>query len=195
MRIRYIYILLSLLLIGCSDYTPTPKPRGYARIERKDTIQEVKFEEQQFSFSYLSDATVSYVKSEGKNDIWFNISYHDYDADIYCTYFPVSRKTLSGALEDTYQLAYSHAVKADGIDQVFYSDSINHIYGVMYDIKGDVASPVQFYITDSVSNFLRGSLYFQDIVKQDSVSPVIDFIRGDIVRIMESLRWKNTHSG
>ena len=85
--------------------------------------------------------------------------------------------------------AYSHAVKAESISQTQFSDSLKHLSGLIYDIKGSVASPVQFYVTNSSSRFMRGALYFDDVVKSDSIAPVVAFLRDDIVRMMESLQW------
>jgi gliding motility-associated lipoprotein GldD len=61
---------------------------------------------------------------------------------------------------------------------------------MLYNIKGNTASSVQFYLTDSVNHFLRGSLYFDVKPNKDSLAPVINFIRGDIEHFMESFSWK-----
>jgi len=65
------------------------------------------------------------------------------------------------------------------------------VYGILYDLKGNTASSVQFYVTDSVKHFLRGSLYFEAVPDADSLAPVINFFRGDIVHLIETLKWKN----
>lgn len=189
MKISILYIFLFLFMVSCSN-DPVPKPKGYARIDRKSGVQEIKFDNPYFSFIHSSDAIVGYIKPIKETDVWFNIFYTDFNADIHCSYFPITKQTLAKTLEESYRLAYSHAVMADGIEQVLYSDSIHHTYGVIYNIKGNVASPLQFYMTDSVSNFLRGSLYFNEIVKQDSIAPVKEYLYRDIMQLMESLRWK-----
>ena len=45
----------------------------------------------------------------------------------------------------------------------------------MYDLKGNTASSLQFFVTDSTRNFLRGSLYFNAEPNKDSLAPVMDF--------------------
>ena len=80
-------------------------------------------------------------------------------------------------------------MRAESILQTQFSDSLKHLSGLIYDIKGSVASPVQFYVTNNSSKFMRGALYFNDAVKSDSIVPVVAFLRDDIVRIMESLQW------
>lgn len=181
--------LIFITFFSCSEHTP--KPKGYPRIDRT-YVEMDTFRHKAFSFLYPHDAIVEQVKKEVNNGYWFNISYPSYKAIIYCTYLPSDRKKLPSILEDSYQLAYSHALKADGISQSAFTDSIHHKEGIVYDIKGNVAVPIQFYVTDGDANFLRGSLYFDQLVNPDSVAPVVSFIRQDIVSLIESLEWKKS---
>lgn len=190
-NIVFLLMLLSVILSSCNEYTP--KPKAYPRIERQK-VELAKFEQAAFSFQYPSSAKIEEVKDTHQEGFWFNILYPEFDAVIYCTYLPITKKTLGKALDDSYQLAYSHASKADGISQVLYSNPLHHAFGGIYNIEGAVAVPVQFYVTDSVSNFLRGSLYFNQIVNADSIAPVRDFLRNDIVSIMESLEWGSVNT-
>lgn len=186
MRIRILYFLFVVVFLSCNEYTP--KPKGYQRITRQqeDTL---RLDNPKFSFLYPSDVLIEYLKPESKPEIWFNIVYPDYNAILYCTYIPLLNQDLPKILDDSYQLAYSHVSMAQGISQTQFTDSLHHVHGIIYDIQGSVASPVQFYVTDNTSNFLRGSLYFGEVAKADSVAPIVSFIRNDIVRIMETLEW------
>ena len=65
------------------------------------------------------------------------------------------------------------------------------VFGILYDLKGNTASAVQFYVTDSLNHYLRGSLYFAAEPDADSLKPVIDFFREDIIHLIETLKWKN----
>ena len=65
----------------------------------------------------------------------------------------------------------------------------NKVYGVLYDIHGNSASNLQFFATDSIENFLRGSLYFNTIPNADSLQPVKDYIKEDLQNLIESLKW------
>ncbi|MDH6310837.1 gliding motility-associated lipoprotein GldD [Dysgonomonas sp. PFB1-18] len=190
MRKLFPFIFI-LVFLSCNEYTP--KPAGYPRIERVETRM-ARFEYPRFSFLYPASTLLEEVPKAGQDGFWFNISYPSYNAVIYCTYLPVDRHTLSKALDDSYQLAYSHASKADGISQSQFADSLQHTSGIIYDIKGSVAVPLQFYITDNLSGFLRGSLYFDQKMDPDSIAPVVAFIREDIVRMMESLEWRNPNN-
>lgn len=186
------FLIICFIFISCSEYTP--KPVGYPRINRTESVL-VKYEYPAFTFLYPAGCRIEEVNEGHEQGFWFNISYPIYDAILYCTYLPVDKKKLSGALEVSYHLAYSHALKANGIQQSQFTDSLHYTSGIIYDIKGSVASPVQFYITDNTSNFLRGSLYFNQQVNPDSIAPVVGFLREDIVGLMESLEWKNIKAG
>jgi len=73
-----------------------------------------------------------------------------------------------------------------------YLDPDHEVYGLIYDIKGsDAASSYQFYLTDSLSKFVRGALYFNLVPNNDSLSPVIDFLKVDLEHMITSFRWKN----
>lgn len=183
--------MLILLFVSCSDYTP--KPKGYSRIAKK-VNESVELKNPEFSFLYPSNAKLEYLESQADSEIWFNIVYPEYNATIYCTYVSTRRENIPGLLEDSYKLAYSHTAKAESISQAQFSDSLGNAIALIYDIKGSVASPVQFYVTDNTSNFMRGSLYFDRVVNPDSISPVVSYLREDVVNIIETLRWKHSNT-
>lgn len=188
MKPRMLCLFIVSTLLSCNEYTP--KPKGYQRVVRPQ-VEVIKFSGTKFSFLYPGDTYIEPLTSEAEPELWFNLHYKQYNATLHFTYIPLSTRNLNEILDDSYRLAYSHVSMAQGISQTQFSDSLHHTFGIMYDIQGSVASPVQFYVTDNTSNFLRGSLYFDQMVKSDSVAQVVSFIRNDIVHIMESLEWKN----
>lgn len=108
---------------------------------------------------------------------------------VYCTYLPISRLTLPKVLDDSYRLAFSHSVKADGIIQQTYSNADSRVSGTVYSIEGNVATPIQFFLTDSVSHFFRGSFYYADKVNSDSVAPITEFVMKDIQEMIDTFSW------
>jgi gliding motility-associated lipoprotein GldD len=99
-------------------------------------------------------------------------------------------KDLAQLLEDSHTLAYNHAIRADAINEKIYVNPQKKVYGTIYMIDGNAASPLQFYLTDSTNNFLRGALYFREVPNIDSLRPVIDFLTPDIIRLIETTEWK-----
>jgi gliding motility-associated lipoprotein GldD len=84
----------------------------------------------------------------------------------------------------------NHITKADAINEQLINDSEKRIFGIFYDLKGNTASAVQFYVTDSTKHYLRGSLYFEAEPNADSLAPVIEFFREDVIHLIETLKWK-----
>ena len=120
---------------------------------------------------------------------WINVSFPRFRCKIHLTY-----KSISGnfdeVMEDSRRLVYKHTIKADAIGETFYENPSSRVYGILYEIKGNAATPLQFALTDSVRHLFRGSLYFDCIPNKDSLAPVVSFLDDDIAHIMETLIWK-----
>lgn len=181
-------ILFVVVFISCNNEY-TPKPKGYQRIERHVSMDK-KFDMPLFSFSYPNDINIAEERIVNEREYWFNILYPEYNVTLYCSYLPVTKETLPSVIEDSYRFAFGHSSMAEGISQTVFSDSLTHNSGIIYDIQGTVAVPLQFYITDNKTNILRGSAYFDKAVNRDSVAPVVPFIKEDVLRLMETLEWK-----
>jgi len=177
----------SVILSGCSE-NYTPKPRGYFRIDLPphqyqllDTIFPYKF-----PYSAYAKFTIS-----NKDSDWINITYPKYKAVLYFSYKKINKKSdLRKLIDDSQAFVYKHTIKASAIDEQLFVDSIDHVYGLLFDIKGNAASNEQFYVTDSTHHFLRASLYFDVKPNYDSLAPIINYIRQDMVVMIDSLQWK-----
>ena len=66
----------------------------------------------------------------------------------------------------------------------------NGVYGNVMNIEGDVATPFQFYLTDSTSHFLRGSLYVRSRINTDSLAPVFEFLKVDAMHMINTFEWQ-----
>ena len=64
------------------------------------------------------------------------------------------------------------------------------VSGMFYQIGGNAASQSHFYLTDSVQNFVTGSLYFDAAPNFDSIYPAVVYLREDIMHLMETLEWE-----
>jgi gliding motility-associated lipoprotein GldD len=130
---------------------------------------------------------VSRDSKDGK--FWVDIVYPDLNASIYCSYKPVTGN-LSDLLEDSRKIVYKHTIRADGISEKMYDHPEKNVHGILYDLKGNTASSVQFVLTDSTRNFFRGALYFNNVPNKDSIAPMSEYVREDIIHLMESFEWK-----
>lgn len=183
-----IYLLFVIAVVACSENS-VPKPRGYFRISFPAKQYRLLDTIYPFTFEYPVYGTI--IKEENRQDEgeWISVSFPAYKAKIHLSY-----KNISGNLyqltEDARNLAYKHTYKADAIDEQVFTNSSKRVYGILYNIKGNSASSVQFYVTDSSRHYLRGALYFRCQPNKDSLAPAIEFFTADVVHMIETLRWK-----
>jgi gliding motility-associated lipoprotein GldD len=87
-------------------------------------------------------------------------------------------------------LSYEHSVKADNILEQPFVNIESKVYGSLFEVQGNAASQTQFFVTDSTTHFLTGSVYFYTKPNYDSILPAAAYLQNDIRNIMETLRWK-----
>lgn len=175
--------------VSCSD-SYTPKPRGHFRIDLPQHEYRLFDTTFPYSFEYPVYAKIVNDSSSLAEPYWINIWFSRFNATLHLSYKPV-HGNLAGFLNDAHTMVNKHIPKANSISQREFVDSLNHVYGLEYIIRGaDAASPYQFYLTDSTANFVRGALYFNLVPDNDSLSPVIDFLVADIHHLISSFKWK-----
>ncbi len=182
-------VLAVLITISSCQHKGTPKARGYFRFTFPEHSYQTFDEDYPYTFDLPVYAKAVRDSERNAEKYWINIEYPQYKGIVHISYKEIDNN-LQLLLEDSRNLAYKHAIKADAIgEKLFLSDS-SRVYGILYDIKGDAASSVQFFLTDSVKHFLRGSLYFDAIPNKDSLAPVVNFVKEDIMHLMETVKWK-----
>jgi gliding motility-associated lipoprotein GldD len=188
MRGKLLWIFLLLVSFSC-DRSYTPKPTGYPRVWYPEKEYALFDEAKPFEFEIPVYTEVVPHSSKRAEPYWYDISFPDFQGTLYLSY-----KRLDGDvkkyIEDTRTLVYKHASRSDGIQEIPFLDDSGRRYGILYDLAGDVASPVQFFLTDSTDHFLRGSLYFNASPNSDSLRPVVRFVKEDIEHMIETVRWK-----
>lgn len=193
MSTREIYSLfiLFLFLTGCTqDYSP--KPRGYFNIEFPEKKYQFYAGDCPYSFNYPEYAKVLPDTQGNAKPCWLDVTYPQFNGRIHLSYQQVSsRAQFNQLVEDARTFAFKHTVKATAIDEGVISYPEKQVYGIYYSIDGNTASSVQFFLTDSTRNYLRGALYFNEQPRLDSIQPVLDFIKKDIDVMIKSFKWKN----
>ncbi len=188
--VLFISFLLAFLLSGSACKKQTiPKPHGYFRIDLPQKNYRLFDSACHYTFEYPFYSKITADTDLNSEPCWINISYPEYNANIHISYKQVNGN-LEEMIEDAHVLVYKHTIKADAINEDFYQNEENRVYGILYDIRGDAASSVQFWLTDSTYHYLRGALYFMTEPDEDSLAPVIAFIKEDIVHLIETVNWK-----
>ena len=101
------------------------------------------------------------------------------------------KKSLKYRMDNSYKFVEDHYAFTSGIDENRFEDRAHKLAGTTYHLKGqNVASTYQFWVTDSVSHFLRGAMYIDCTPNNDSLSPVLTYIREDIDHMIETIRWR-----
>jgi gliding motility-associated lipoprotein GldD len=187
-----LFLPVTLLITSCGSSDYTPKPRGYFRIALPEKNYRLLDSIYPFSFEYPVYARIVPDELAIKETNWINVDYPQFRGRVHLSYKDVtSHEMLQKFSEDARTLAFKHMSKASSIEQQAVAVPGNKVYGLIYDIKGvGAASPYQFVATDSTSHFLRGALYFDAIPNSDSLLPVIEFVKKDILHMIRTLKWK-----
>lgn len=188
---KFLYLLFTVFLLlafSCKkDYIP--KPHGFFRI----SFQEKSYHKlDSTALPYRFDIP-GYSKAVPDNDrlaepFWINLKVPAHKAEVNISYKKVDNN-LAQLMEDSRTLAYKHSIKADAINERVFVNPAKKVYGTIYLIEGNAASPLQFYLTDSTRHFLRGALYIREVPNIDSLRPVIDFLTPDVIRLIETTEW------
>lgn len=168
---------------GCKKEV-VPKPTGHLRLDYPVAQYDYFSNDCPYAFDMNSDAVI-----KGKPDCSFEINYPKMKATIYLNYKSV-HGDINVLLRDAQTLTYKHVVKADDIIEQPYINPEKKVYGMFYQVQGNAATNVQFYVTDSTKHFVNGQVYFYAKPNFDSIMPAANYVKNDMRRIMESIKWK-----
>jgi len=199
LKLNFIDVLKSLIL--CCAFVLTscgedfvPKPKAELRLEYPsakyvdDNLElPFTFEKNVLATNVASKTLKAPTKSYG-----VNLDYPALKGTIFLTYKAIekNKKNLKDFLRDAQKFTLEHTQKADEIPAYPFESKERKVYGMLSEVKGNVASPAQFYVTDSVNHFLTGSVYFHVKPNYDSILPAADYLQKDVKRIMETISWK-----
>jgi gliding motility-associated lipoprotein GldD len=191
--IHWLLIVAGIPIIFSCKKDFSPKPKGYNRLELPNPTYVMLPDTFPYNFEYSGHAKILPDTSWLTEPYWIDLFYPYIGASITLSYKPVyhSADTLTGLLNDAYKLTAKHQIKASSIEETVIKTSDGHT-AVIAEIKGEVPSQFQFFVTDSVNHFLRGALYFNTATKNDSLRPSIEYIKVDIIHMLNTLRWNNT---
>ena len=199
MRSMILLCLATIFFAACKPEVYTPKPRGYFNIELPTEHTYQNFDSASFPYHFeyptygeiVTDPTFFGDKPE--NPYWLNLHFPGIGGKIYISYKPVNGiGALAQINEDFYQMTYTvHDKKADYIQDFHFNDYNRKVFAALYNVAGDAASAYQFYATDSQKHYIRGALYFETTPNADSLKPLNEFLKQDIVHILETLNWSN----
>ncbi len=214
-----LYCCVTGLVVFCLQFfmscnsVYTSKKKGYYKIDLPQHNY-VPFNKEDFPyyFEYPSYAGIikdtTYFDSSPENPYWINIDFPQFNARIFLSYKIIGGKAMykikqaDGSYRDSVGInrfdkmvndAFNLTNKNDAVatsinDSLFHTQ--NGITGVFFRVGGNAATARQFFLSDTLTNFLRGALYFDATPNADSLKPVQDFLQVDIDHLIKSFKWK-----
>ena len=178
MRIFWIF----LVLFSC-DSSIAPKQSAFFAPEFGVSSYNSFITQCNYSFSKNKIARIEY-----QDNCNFNIVYDDLNAKIFFSYININNN-FPDIIKVFDERIIENSSNAIEIKVSEYVDSKISVYSRMFNYVGNTPSNVQFYLTDSVSNFLAGSLFFKTEPNYDSLLPYINYINVDLKKLIESFEW------
>lgn len=184
--------ILATTFSGCErEYLP--KPLGYNRLELPERAYRSLPDTLPYSFEYSKHATLLRDTSVINERYWIEIYYPEIQSNIHITYKPLrgNERLLKEFMDDAYTLTAKHQIKAYAINEVITVTPSGKT-AVIAELEGEVPSQFQFTVTDSTRHFLRGALYFNTKVQNDSLAPAIEYMKRDMMHIINTLEWNSS---
>ena len=194
-RNKLLFLFSSILVIcyACTE-NYIPKDKAYPRVilPTKSYLKYVSacpYEFEYPSYANIEEKKTLFNRTLENDSCWININFQSLNGKIHISYKNISHHdTLYRLMEDAYKMTSKHTLKADYIKDSIIDEP--NIKGIWYDVGGNAASSVQFFLTDEQHHYLRGSLYFAVTPNIDSMRPIIDFVKEDIRHLIKTFKWK-----
>ena len=193
--LKYFSLLLVIFIATSCNHTGNDdvyyqKPKGYQRIDLPEHRYQVMNEKLPYSFEYSTSAVIRPDKSPEAEPNWIIVDYPKLNAMIQFTYKPLhgDLKKLDAHVRDAYKLASKHQIRATSQKENIVNFK-NGRQAVVIEIEGEVPSHYQFYTTDTLNHYLRGAVYLKEATLNDSLQPVVDYLKTDARHILETIKW------
>ena len=181
---KFILIITVLLsFVACQEETNYPKPKAKLRL----SYPKAKYKTIQLANCPYTFKVNTLAKIRRQKDCNITLEYPNIDLAIDITYIPL-HNDLKRAIRDMNKITTEHIKHGDGYLQHPFENETN--IGMVTEVKGNVASNAQFYVSDRKKHFLSGSLFFKTRPNIDSLLPAVNYLNQDIKVLMETVKWK-----
>jgi gliding motility-associated lipoprotein GldD len=194
-RLSLLIPLAVILIMSSCTRDHVPKPLGFNRLNLPDPVYRPLPDTLPYSFEYSQHARLLPDTSSIRENYWIEIYYPIMRANIHVTYKALhnNERLLREYMNDAYLLTSKHQVKAYAINELI-SKTPSGKTAVIAELEGEVPSQFQVTITDSTQNFLRAALYFNTRIANDSLAPAIEYMKKDMMHLINSLEWRNPNN-
>ena len=188
-KITYVWSL-SILLLACGQPDPVPKPSTFLRTDFPAHSYRNYQSPQAFRFR-LADLFMPKQFEQAKN----NYSVQEIDlgplnGTLFLYYLRIpSKDSLPEIINFANDKVDEHKIMADQIDFEQILKPSKKVYGTFFELKGNVATNFQFYLTDSSQHFLRGEVLLNCRPNYDSLRPTLQYLKADLQELVNSFEW------
>ncbi len=189
-KLAVLILVICFGLLSCEEVY-LPKPKGFNRIDLPEPAYQILPDTFPYAFKYSKYATLQADSGENVERYWVNLVYEDFDAIVQLTYKnlvdPNNKPEV--ILNEAFELTQRHIIRAYSIDESLIQIPNGQVASVS-ELEGEVPTQFQFFTSDSTNHFFRGALYFNTATKNDSLKPIIEYIKVDIIEMLNSFEWK-----
>ncbi len=188
-----VLVLFAIAFSSCDpDVVYTPRPAGYFRIDLP-AKNYVKYDSVAIPYTMeIPDYSRMYLSSApNAPSTWRDLYFDKFKATLYLSYHEITSDSLFAQLiNQSWEMTEAHQQMSTMMKDSTILRPDARVFGTVVELGGGSASLMQFYVTDSTHNFLRGSLYFYAAPNQDSLKPVLDYIKQDVMHLISTLEWR-----
>lgn len=189
MRYLIAILTLSTLLVGCEETNFIPKPPTYLRLELPEHTYQVHEDECNYTFEISDLYKIEAAPEQEGMKCHKRIDLGPLNGTAYVRYWSME-EPLAFYVNSANDEIDRHKLKADNIIDEHILRPEERVFGTFFELQGNVATPFQFYLTDSTDQFLYCEVLFNSRPNYDSLKPTLDYLKKDLKQFVNTLKWK-----
>lgn len=179
------------ILSACTDPAPVPKPPTYLNINFPDHSYSNVKGDCPYEFKLASLYNYKTIENSKFNSCIQEIDLGPLNGSLYLYYIKLpSKDSLPEIINFANDKVDEHKIIADKIEFEQIIDAKNRVFGTFFELKGNVATNFQFYLTDSSQNFVRGEVLLNCRPNYDSLRPSLNYLKVDLLELVHNFKWK-----
>ncbi len=190
---KIINVLLAFLILNafaCKDPAPVPKPPTYLNINFPHHSYSIVKGDCPYEFKLASLYNYKTIENSNFNSCIQEINLGPLNGSLFLFYIEIpSKDSLPDIINMANDKVDEHKIKADKIEFEQIIDAKNRVFGTFFELKGNVATNFQFYLTDSSQNFVRGEVILNCRPNYDSLRPSLDYLKVDLLELVHNFKW------
>ena len=190
---RLIFQTLGLIFVlaACSDENPVPKPSTYLRMNLPEHSYRVFKSDCPYSMKLSNIYFASAGEQPQSNYCVQEIDLGPLNGKLFLYYLRLpSKDSLAEIINFANDKVDEHKIMAEKIDFEQVISPKKHVYGTFFELKGNVATNFQFYLTDSTQHFVRGEVLLNCRPNYDSLRPTLQYLKTDLQQLIKNFKWR-----